>query len=86
MGNLREQIFRRDTSAVTKTIHTLKGSSWQIGGFALGNLIEETEVSLSHQGLEAVCEAFPQIDAAFDLLRREIKDAMDKAANNREAR
>jgi chemotaxis protein histidine kinase CheA len=86
LADLCEQASQHDVDAVRKTLHTLKGSSIQIGGLNLGDLIEEAEDMITHGAIEVGCQMIPQIHTAFDSLRSEMENAIVAQANSSPAR
>jgi hypothetical protein len=86
LADLCEQASQHDVEAVSKTLHTLKGSSIQIGGLNMGELIEEAEDMISHGAIETACRMIPQIHTAFDSLRSEMENAIVTQANSGPAR
>jgi HPt (histidine-containing phosphotransfer) domain-containing protein len=73
---LEQQVLRRDTGEAGMTLHSLKGSSRQIGGLSLGDLVEKMEGTLHSDGVDATRPALPGLRLALESLRSEMEDAI----------
>jgi len=70
---LNEQTKLLDAEAAAMTLHSLKGSSRQIGGLAMGDLLEAMEDLLRWHGVEAIRDYLPVLGFAFQSLRTEME-------------
>ena len=69
---LREQALNFDALAITKSLHTLKGSCFQIGAQRLGTLIQDIESCYAAGQCLDVVQLFHPVDEAFASLRTEL--------------
>lgn len=83
LARLDQEISRSDTRAAGLTLHTLKGSSRQIGALHIGNLFEEMEISLQQDGVDAARPFLSGLHAAYDSVRAEMEDAIHVLADGR---
>lgn len=73
LADLDRQLSLPDASAAARTLHSLKGSSRQIGGMTVGDIAEELE---SETETGAMRERLPDLNSAFDELRAQIEGAI----------
>lgn len=81
LETLNEKTKRFDAGAVVMTLHSLKGSSRQIGGLAMGDLLEAMEDLLRVHGLDAIRDCLPLLELAFQSLRTEMECWMFRLAD-----
>ena len=81
LESLNEQTKRLDAGAVAMTLHSLKGSSRQIGGLAMGDLLEAMEDLLRLHGVDAIRDCLPLLALAFQSLQTEMECWMFRLAD-----
>jgi HPt (histidine-containing phosphotransfer) domain-containing protein len=85
LATLEEQLLHADSEAAARTLHSLKGSSKQIGGLAVGERSAQIEDEVSRGEWHAARQAFPGLSLAFQSLHREMEEAICALANRRRA-
>ena len=71
---LKGQLMKEDQEAVSATLHALKGSSRQIGGLILGDILAEMEEHLSAGDVAMVRGSLPGLHSAFQALCSEMEE------------
>jgi PAS domain S-box-containing protein len=73
LDRLEQRVAEGDAEATAKVVHTLKGSSNQIGGLTLGAELEALEGRLRDRGVASIRESLPGLLSLFDALREEME-------------
>ncbi len=83
LSNLKQHTELNNMTAVAMTLHTLKGSSKQVGGLQMGDTVEAMEVSLQSGDRDSVRKGLPELEIAFDELQSQMKVCLEKLADTR---
>ncbi|WP_414633354.1 Hpt domain-containing protein [Acidisarcina polymorpha] len=73
LHRLKEAAASNDMHTISMALHALKGSSRQIGGLTLGNMLEAAEECFRARGMAGVDKSFPGLEVAFTTLRLEME-------------
>jgi CheY-like chemotaxis protein len=72
LHDLNEQVLLRDEAVIARILHSLKGSSRQIGALKLSDIAESMEREMVERGFAAISENLAYLETAFELVRFEI--------------
>lgn len=76
LENLRQALASGDQDAFTRTAHSFKGSSVNIGATRLGELCFAAEKAGKEQRTADAITLLPQLEAEFEEVRRLMEDSL----------